>query len=64
MISDPTAENVQTLRRDHDAPVCGHEDGLATFWSCIANPAKGCTSYSLCAPCRNEYVWTVSPGKE
>ncbi|WP_049971623.1 C45 family autoproteolytic acyltransferase/hydolase [Haladaptatus cibarius] len=63
-ISEPTAKDVQTRLRDHEAPVCGHEDGLATFWSCIADPAAGRVSYALGAPCRNEYVWTISPGEE
>lgn len=60
-ISKAAVENVdgiailQAALRDHDAPVCGHKDGLATFWSCMANLNARDILYSLGAPCRNEY---------
>jgi predicted choloylglycine hydrolase len=49
------SDQLRQALRDHDAPVCGHEDGLATFWSCIADLQGRRISYSLGAPCRNEY---------
>lgn len=48
-------KKLQQLLSDHEAPVCGHEDGLATFWSCTANLNKNEIEYSLGAPCRNPF---------
>ncbi|TJY42702.1 hypothetical protein E5161_07600 [Cohnella pontilimi] len=49
------ADLMREAFRDHEAPLCGHEDGLATFWSCIAEPKNRRIFYCLGAPCRNEY---------
>jgi hypothetical protein len=46
---------LQRALAEHEAPVCGHEDGLATFWSATANLTEGQVWYSLGAPCRNPY---------
>lgn len=46
---------LQNAFRDHEAPVCGHADGLATFWSRIAKPRTREIYYCLGAPCRNDY---------
>jgi predicted choloylglycine hydrolase len=57
-LADLSQDPLSALRRalsDHEAPVCGHQDGLATFWSCLADPGSGRIAYSLGAPCRNEY---------
>lgn len=51
---DPT-EQLGELMADHDAPLCGHVDGLSTFWSCVAEPQTRDIRYSLGAPCRNRY---------
>lgn len=58
-----TEARVREALRDHEAPVCGHEDGLATFWSCTATLGYGESeaTYALGAPCRNAYAWTVRP---
>jgi predicted choloylglycine hydrolase len=48
-------KSIKKIMADHEAPVCGHEDGLATFWSCIAKLNTLDIYYSLGAPCRNEY---------
>jgi hypothetical protein len=40
---------------DHDTPMCGHVDGLATLWSTIMDLTDRKVTYSLGAPCRNEY---------
>lgn len=48
-------EAVMAAMADHEAPVCGHHDGMATFWSCVAEPQKRDIRYSLGAPCRNGY---------
>jgi hypothetical protein len=47
---------------DHDAPMCGHTDGVATLWSMIADLANHRLAYSLGAPCRNEYQDMPWPG--
>ncbi|GLS06328.1 choloylglycine hydrolase [Chitiniphilus shinanonensis] len=50
-----TVEGLQRLMADHEAPLCGHDDGLATFWSAVAVPGNGEIRYSLGAPCRNPF---------
>ena len=40
---------------DHETPICGHVDGLATFWSAIGDLTNQEIAYSLGAPCRNKY---------
>lgn len=47
---------LESLMRDHTVPVCGHTDGLATFWSALCIPGQQQLAYSLGAPCRNKYV--------
>lgn len=54
-----SAETVAGLMRDHKTPVCGHADGMATFWSAVALPAARRVSYCLGAPCRNDYTHTT-----
>lgn len=49
------AAGLQLLMRDHSVPVCGHDDGLATFWSAVCIPQRRHVAYTLGAPCRNEY---------
>ncbi|WP_187360044.1 C45 family autoproteolytic acyltransferase/hydolase [Chitinolyticbacter meiyuanensis] len=46
---------LQTLLAEHEAPVCGHVDGMATFWSAVAHPGSGLARYCLGAPCRNRW---------
>ncbi|MCL6442576.1 MAG: hypothetical protein K6T83_03795 [Alicyclobacillus sp.] len=56
--SDDTADllrNLQSTMADHKAPLCGHEDGLATFWSCTADLRQKRIMYSLGAPCRHAF---------
>ena len=48
-------ERLGELMADHEAPLCGHVDGLSTFWSCVADPERRDIRYSLGAPCRNRY---------
>jgi predicted choloylglycine hydrolase len=58
LVKETTTQPMDGLRlafADHEAPVCGHEDGLATFWSCAADIENQRILYSLGAPCRNEY---------
>jgi len=55
----------QEILTDHQTPICGHMDGLATFWSAIGDLTNQKMAYSLGAPCRNdfkEYPWPE--GKE
>lgn len=55
----------QEILTDHQAPICGHIDGLATFWSAIGDLTGRKVAYSLGAPCRNEYQEYPWPeGKE
>ena len=55
-ISSPEPGQVLTdAMKDHRVPVCGHTDGLATFWSARAQPARRDLCYALGAPCRNLY---------
>ena len=53
-LTDPE-QKLQALMADHTAPICGHREGLATFWSCTANLQTGQINYALGAPCRNQY---------
>lgn len=46
---------LKTNLADHTAPLCGHVNGLATFWSCVGNLSEMNMEYCLGAPCRNEY---------
>ena len=56
LLESPEAElDLRTILADHTAPLCGHNDGLATFWSCTTNLDTGKIAYCLGAPCRNEY---------
>ncbi len=48
---------------DHETPVCGHTDGLATLWSLVADLTNQRLTYSLGAPCRNQYQEIPWPGK-
>jgi predicted choloylglycine hydrolase len=59
--SDPrkVARHILT---DHETPICGHTDGLATLWSMIADLADRRLAYSLGAPCRNQYRDIPWPG--
>lgn len=62
--SDPWAL-AQEILTDHQTPLCGHVDGLATLWSVISDLTNQKVAYSLGAPCRNkykEYPWPE--GKE
>lgn len=64
--NDPDALRVvlQSLMKDHSVPVCGHVDGLATFWSAVCIPQRRYVAYSLGAPCRNDYAsarWPDEP---
>ncbi len=62
--SDPWAL-AQEILTDHQTPICGHVDGLATFWSTIGDLTNQKVAYSLGAPCRNEYKEYPWPeGKE
>ncbi|GAB3018537.1 C45 family autoproteolytic acyltransferase/hydolase [Natronobiforma cellulositropha] len=58
-LESPGRDALESALCDHDAPVCGHEDGLSTFWSCVAEPGAGTVTYALGAPCRNAYAWRV-----
>jgi len=63
-IGDPWAL-AQEILTDHQTPICGHVDGLATFWSAIGDLTNQKVAYSLGAPCRNEYKEYPWPeGKE
>ncbi len=57
---DQAREAVEALMRDHSTPVCGHTDGLATFWSAVAIPGRKEVAYCLGAPCRNPYSRRVA----
>ncbi|MCL6600334.1 MAG: C45 family peptidase [Alicyclobacillus macrosporangiidus] len=48
--------NLQSTLADHEAPLCGHDDGLATFWSCTAELRQKRIMYCLGAPCRNAFT--------
>ena len=47
---------------DHETPVCGHTDGLATLWSLVADLTNQRLTYSLGAPCRNQFQEIPWPG--
>ena len=53
----------QQLMRDHSTPICGHQDGAATLWSAVCDPAEKKLTYALGAPCRNPYQPIPWPGK-
>lgn len=55
-------ETAKAILTDHDTPVCGHTDGLATLWSTIADLTTHRLTYSLGAPCRNDYQEIPWPG--
>ncbi len=59
---DDPLEAAKVMLRDHEAPLCGHTDGLATLWSMIANLTDQRLAYSLGAPCRNDYMGIPWPG--
>jgi len=62
--NDPWAL-AQKILTDHQTPICGHVDGLATFWSAIGDLTNQKVAYSLGAPCRNDYKEYPWPeGKE
>ena len=52
----------QAILRDHETPLCGHTDGLATLWSMVANLTDQRVAYSLGAPCRNNFEKVPWPG--
>lgn len=56
VFADGMAAALQALMRDHSVPVCGHDDGLATFWSAVCIPRRQRVAYTLGAPCRNDYT--------
>lgn len=49
-------KKLKELMADHSAPLCGHHDGLATFWSCVGNLTNLDIQYCLGSPCRNKYI--------
>lgn len=59
--ADPAAALMSAMQ-DHTVPVCGHTDGLATFWSAVCIPGRRHVAYTQGAPCRNEYASTAWPG--
>ena len=59
--SDPW-ETAKAILCDHETPICGHTDGLATLWSMVADLPSQRLAYSLGAPCRNEYQEIPWPG--
>lgn len=59
--SQELIQSLGRLMQDHTVPVCGHTDGLATFWSALCIPGQQQLAYSLGAPCRNEYVHATWP---
>jgi hypothetical protein len=60
--SDPW-EIARDILTDHEIPICGHTDGLATLWSMVADLTGRRLTYSLGAPCRNRYQEIPWPGK-
>lgn len=63
--ADEGAEPWNTARAiltDHDTPLCGHTDGMATLWSMVADLTDQRLAYSLGAPCRNDYQDVPWPG--
>jgi hypothetical protein len=55
-------ETAASILTDHDTPMCGHTDGMATLWSMIADLTNQRLAYSLGAPCRNQYQDLPWPG--
>jgi hypothetical protein len=55
-------ETAASILSDHDAPMCGHTDGMAPLWSVIADLANHRLAYTRGAPCRNEYQDMPWPG--
>ncbi|MBU8772082.1 C45 family autoproteolytic acyltransferase/hydolase [Cytobacillus oceanisediminis] len=53
---DNQYESIKNILVEHDPPICGHEDGFATFWSSISNLKDKKIYYCLGAPCRNKYA--------
>lgn len=49
--------------RDHQAPLCGHRDGIATLWSAVADLSERRVRYSFGSPCRNPYQELPWPGE-
>ena len=60
--ADDTYRTAQRLLSDHSVPVCGHQDGAATLWSAVCDPAERRVAYALGAPCRNPYQDMSWPG--
>jgi hypothetical protein len=60
-VADPW-DTAKAILADHDAPLCGHTDGMATLWSMMADLAGRKLAYSLGAPCRNDYQYVPWPG--
>jgi predicted choloylglycine hydrolase len=48
-------QGLEELMAQHGAPLCGHDDGLATFWSCTADISHRDIYYALGAPCRTPF---------
>ncbi len=64
--ADSDCDGMEMARRiltDHETPICGHTDGLATLWSVMADLAGQQLTYSLGAPCRNQYRAITWPGQ-
>jgi hypothetical protein len=55
-------QTVASILAEHEAPMCGHTDGMATLWSMIADLTNQRLAYSLGAPCRNQYQDIPWPG--
>lgn len=61
IVGDELTDALGALMRDHTVPVCGHTDGLATFWSALCIPGQQRLAYSFGAPCRNDYILATWP---
>ena len=53
---------LQTALRDHSVPVCGHEGGHTTLWSCVADLTSRQILYSSARPCLTPYEAVAWPG--
>lgn len=62
LAGDDPLDTIVGAMSDHTAPVCGHTDGLATFWSSLCRPRTRQLWYSRGAPCRNRYRSIPWPG--
>jgi hypothetical protein len=60
--ADDPWEITKAILRDHETPLCGHTDGLATLWSMVADLTDQRVAYSLGAPCRNDFEEIPWPG--